>query len=180
MIDDVHSDGDALTARKIVAWPANGRSYAIVQIERSDAVILTYDCDIDRGLENVVAGNPPAPVELVTVTAMRRAPEDFNDEQRNAVRSGRRPRFALIPATNAHPEGLVDFSSVQQISLRVLVPLAMQDRKCSMGTYGQLRLLERLAHALGDVVRRQAPVGPDNPRLFRQAFEALEAARRGR
>jgi hypothetical protein len=176
LISDIHTDGDVLRARKLAAFPENGQSYAIVQAERTNAVILTYDCDVDRGLENIAAGNPPAPVELVTVAAVRPVLAGFTDEQRSAVRAGKRPRFALIPATNDSPEGLVDYSSVQQISLRILVPRAMHGRVSGMGTYGQLRLLERLAHAIGDVVRRQAPAGADDPTLFRRAFEVLEPA----
>lgn len=153
--------------------PATGAAYAIVQIERTDAVILTYDCDIDRGLENIVAGNAPAPAELITVTAVRPVPHEFDTARLDQIRAGGTARYALIPATNAHPHALIDFSAMQQISLRVLVPFAIADRKCSMGLYGKLRLLERLAHALGDVVRRNAPQGADNPRLFREAFNRL-------
>jgi hypothetical protein len=154
------------------------QSYGLVQIEKCDAIVLTYSCDIDRGLENIAAGAVPAPVELVTVTAVR--PVTPTIESRiDQIRRGGMPRFATIAATNAHPELIVDFSSIQQISLRVLIP-CLDARRYSLRQQGQYRLLERMAHALGDVFRTtrhdQAP--PDRTLLSRAAEALARTARR--
>lgn len=172
LLDDVAVDKDQLSARRLTAFPTNGTAYALTQVELVDAVILTYDCDIDRGLENIVAGNERDPVELITVTAVR--PAEGNVAAKiNDIRAGRMPRFAQIEATTTQPQMFVDFASIQQISLRVIVPLAFRGRRHGMNGRGQWRLIERMAHALGDIVRRGAAGNVDDPMLFKAAYDRL-------
>jgi hypothetical protein len=171
-VEDIRSEDEGLTARKVTAIPDAGIAFAVVQVERCDAVLLTYDCDIDRGLESIVRNEGPNPVELVTIAATRPASEDLLAKL-DLIRLGRMPRFALIEARGSDPPLFVDFSSIQQISLRVLVPLAWRRRRCGMSSRGQLRLLERMAHSLGDVFRRNAVDGRDDSTLFERAAEVL-------
>jgi hypothetical protein len=178
LLDELAPQPDnRVSAKRLLEFPDSGSAYAIVQVERADAVILTYSCDIDRGLENIVAGNAPAPVELITVTAVRPVGDHLKPKL-DAILKGDMPRFALIPATIKEPELLVDFSSIQQISLRVLVPIAFHSRRHSVSTYGQLKLLERMAHALGDQFRRvNAVEGSGDLQLFAKAYEQIVGSR---
>jgi hypothetical protein len=170
LLDDIEASPESIRARRVTSIAES--TFALVQVERVDAIILTYSCDIDRGLENIVRDTGPDPVELVTVTAVRQI-DDAVRPKLNDIYRGRMPRFAAIPATTWHSEMLIDFSAIQQISLRVLVPLAFERRLCATAQYGQIRLLERMAHALGDQVRHNAADGVDAPDLFGKAHAVL-------
>jgi hypothetical protein len=172
-LDDVDFKGSSLSARRVDTFAGN--AYALVQVEKTRAIILTYSCDIDRGLENIVSGAAPDPVELVTVTAVRDI-DDQLQQKLGDIRAGRMPRFASIQGTTWQPELLIDYSAIQQISLRVLVPLAFTNRTSSLTAYGELKILERMAHAIGDQYRRIAPQGADDPNLFANAYARLTAA----
>jgi hypothetical protein len=147
--------------------------YGIVQLRVCDAIILTYDCDLDRGLEYIVGSQTPDAAELITVTGVIPCDKSFT-ENIPLIQRGRMPRFAYLPATTAHAASIVDFSMIQQVSLRVVLPNAYSRRRFGLTDTGQRRLMGRVAHALGDVIRRQGgdPNG-DDPSLFRRAYQAL-------
>jgi len=172
-LDRPEREGEELRVR-IVQAPILGESaYTIAQVFIADAVLLTYDCDIDRGLENIAGDGLLDPVESVTLAAALEVDERLIDNIRN-IRAGNMPRLASIPETVNHPELVIDFSTVQQVSLRVLAPIAYEHRRHSMTAPGQLRLMELLAHALGDVFRRECADPHGDASLFRRACEALQ------
>jgi hypothetical protein len=165
-------EDDELRTRVVGLPPSGGSGYGIVQIAVARCIVLTYDCDIDRGLESIADGRDPDPVENMTVCAVIPVTSELYPKLAD-FRRGRMPRFAYLPSTIEREEYLIDFSTIQQMSLRILVPLAYGHRTFGLTNNGQLRLMERLAHSLGDVFRRARGADPGDASLLRRAHQVL-------
>jgi hypothetical protein len=148
------------------------QGYSVGQTAISDAVILTYDCDLDRVLERIADGLPRASEDSCTVAAAFAVRE--NEPNLRNIELGRMPRYSFLPATVNSEARIIDFSTLQNVDFRLLLQSARDfGRRFSVTQLGQLRLVETLAQAMGDVFRRSRPGGPDDPDLLRRAIEAL-------
>jgi hypothetical protein len=139
---------------------------------------MTYDCDIDRVLARIDADLPRQNDDVCTVVAAFPADNPKYAEHLPEIKSGKMPRFVHIPAVVHAPARILDFSTLQTVDMRALVRIAGQDngRLISVTAHGQLRLLELLAHAIGDMYRRQRPGGIDDGELFARVYRKLSAA----
>jgi len=171
LVDKPARDSDRLSARVLDKLESGQSAYAIVQVTITDAVILTYDCDLDPALYHVRDGRAPDASDLITVAAATE-PRDFGKDQLRSVREGKMPRYAYLPESTKWPARIIDFSTIQQIDIRELLPRAVRERRFGLTEKGQLRLLEALAQVIGDVFRRERN-GPGDPRPLIDAFKTL-------
>jgi hypothetical protein len=138
-----------------------------------NAIILTYDCDLHRILRRICAGEARVPEDVSTVAAVFEPAPD-NPQLGNIV-AGRMPLYTYLPATTRSPAYVVDFTTIQNVDMRMMLQSIKKNGRVQTlrRPYGQWRLLETLAQALGDVFRRGAAGPDDEPTLLRRALELV-------
>ena len=141
---------------------------------RCDAMILSYDCEIDRVLRRIRDHKEPEYTDYVTVAAVR--PELFhaqggviNDIKKNGI-----ARYLYLPPSTVSGGDVVDFTATQSIPLRRLL---QSERRFGMADVdATARLLRNFAYHLGSDERRAEP-GRDEPTLLADALKALREPR---
>ena len=168
----LQQEGAGANARLRIVSEERRGGYSMGQTFVSDAAILTYDCDIDRILERILNGIPRAPEDVCTVVAaLPVTPEQANlrDIQRGAM-----PRYTFLPETTFSAPRILDFTTLQNVDLRlILKSLKCNGRLLGVSDPGQYRLIESLAHELGDVFRRGRAGGVNDPTLFARALALI-------
>jgi hypothetical protein len=135
-----------------------------------DAMILSYDCEIDRILRRIRDGKEPEYQDSVTIAAVR--PESFHAEGGvvGQIRKNGIPRYLYLPPSAVSGGDVIDFTTLQAIPLRRLL---RSDRRFGMANAdATARLLRNFAYHLGSDERR-AEQGPDEPTLLADALKAL-------
>jgi hypothetical protein len=169
-LEKPHAEGSELRATILPELRYGDTAYTIVQVTLGDAIILTYDCDIDSSLSAVKAGQAPDANDLITVAAAVEL-TDYHKANLGHIAAGRMPRFVHLPASTSWPARIIDFTTIQQVDMRVLLP-RVPERMFGLNDGGQLRLVEVFDDAIGGPFRRKR-VGPDDPNLLADAYKAF-------
>jgi hypothetical protein len=171
LIGQPKTEDDVLHAPVITELKHGETAFAVTQVSMLDAIVLTYDCDIDDALYGIRNqdddGNP-----LVTVAAAREL-DVYHKTRLNIIAKGGMPGLAYFPSGTKWPDRIIDFSTMQTIDMRVLLP-RIPYRLVGLTNRGQLRLVEAMGHAIGDVYRRRrGPGDAGNPSLLADAYRAF-------
>jgi hypothetical protein len=145
------------------------QSFGLVELVRSDAIVLTYDCEIDRVLRWIRDGKQFAHHHVCTVAAVYRA-EQIERSVAGTARKGGVTRYLCIESRGEHAERFVDFSTMQNIPLERLLG---SNRLFGVATArGAITLMQRFAYFFGSD-KRKKNVGPDEPDLLRDTLKKI-------
>ena len=150
--------------------PERGRvGQMVVDAGTFDAIVLSYDCEIDRILRNLGERQEAEYDDAVTVAVVRSA-DAYDRSILGNIKQCRVPRFLYFPDSAVSAAAVADFTTTQSIPLARLL---QSERRFALATVGATaKLLRCFAYHFGSDERRQRP-GPDEPGLLAAALRAL-------
>jgi len=135
----------------------------------TNVILLSYACEIDKGIERFNEDQQSQPTDVCIVSAVGSTSRKIDQVMHGEVWSA-----FFLPGRTGESSYIVDFSSFQPISTMELVRCARLGRIRGLNVEGQTGLLKAFAQFLG-AGREWVP---DTPPMYARACEKLDALER--
>lgn len=159
-----------VTEESTAFFPADRSEIALIRVFSTEAIVLSYDCEIDRVLRRIKKQKQYQVSDVATAAAVYPI-SLFAKSAQNEIRMEKSARYLLIEPSTVYVERVVDFSSMQPIPMERLLRGA-RNRSHGLTDGGRFNLISAFAFHLGDDKRRKG-ADPADPTLLEAALAAL-------